>query len=71
VWARRFDKVLVDDRIVRLVPQLLGKPFYKKKKLPVPVNLVASKLKEEVRILRTIIKRLYAISYLFLPERAY
>jgi hypothetical protein len=38
----------VDDRIVRLVPQLLGKPFYKKKKLPVPVNLVASKLKEEV-----------------------
>jgi hypothetical protein len=47
----RFEKVLVDDRIIRLVPQLLGKPFYKKKKLPVAVNLVAKKLKEEVVIL--------------------
>ena len=44
----RFDKVLADERIVRLVPQLLGKPFYKKKKLPVAVRMVASKLKEEV-----------------------
>jgi Ribosomal protein L1p/L10e family len=44
--------VLVDDRIIRLVPNLLGKPFYKKKKLPVSINLTSKKLKEEVRILQ-------------------
>ena len=28
----KFDKFLVDDRIVRLVPKFLGKPFYKRKR---------------------------------------
>ena len=44
----RFDRVLVDDRIIRRVPQFLGKPFYKKKKIPVPVNLTKQNLKDEV-----------------------
>ena len=30
--AMKFDKFLVDERIVRLVPKFLGKPFYKRKR---------------------------------------
>merc|ERR1711973_886084 len=44
----RFDKVLVDDRIIRLVPQFLGKHFYAKKKFPVQVNLKKKNLKDEI-----------------------
>ena len=30
--CHKFDKFLCDDRIVRLVPKFLGKPFYRRKK---------------------------------------
>lgn len=30
--CQKFDIFLVDDRIVRLVPKFLGKPFYSKKR---------------------------------------
>ena len=30
--CHKFDKFLADDRIVRLMPKLLGKPFYKRKR---------------------------------------
>ncbi len=46
--VHRFDKFLVDDRIARLVPKFLGKPFYKRKKIPVPVNLQAKDLAAEL-----------------------
>merc|ERR1719376_1588008 len=46
--ARRFDIFLADDRIVRFLPKFLGKPFYARKKFPVPVNLRAKDLKKEV-----------------------
>ena len=44
----RFDKVLVDDRVIRLIPQFLGSAFYKKNKLPVQVSLTKKNLKDEV-----------------------
>ena len=44
----RIDKVLVDERIIRLIPQFLGSVFYKKKKFPVAVNLTKKNLKDEV-----------------------
>ena len=37
--CHRFDKFLVDERILRLVPKFLGKPMFKRKRFPVPVNL--------------------------------
>ena len=50
----RFDKFLVDDRILRLVPKFLGKQMYKRKRFPVPVKLGAGDLKAEiVRAIRT------------------
>jgi len=45
--CQKFDIFLVDERILRLVPMFLGKPFYKKKRIPVPVNLKAMDLKKE------------------------
>merc|ERR1719233_307221 len=42
-----FDQFLADDRIIRLLPQFLGKPFYKRKKLPIQVNLSAKDLPGE------------------------
>jgi len=45
--CHRFDQFLADDRIIRLLPQFLGKPFYKRKKLPVQVNLLAKDLPAE------------------------
>ena len=44
----RFDLFLADARIIRLLPPFLGKPFYKRKKLPVQVDLTAKNLKKEV-----------------------
>lgn len=46
--CNRFDKVLVDDRIIRLIPQFLGGCFYKKGKFPVAVNLKKKNVKEEI-----------------------
>lgn len=45
--CHRFDTFLADDRIIRLLPQFLGKAFYKRKKLPVQVNLLAKDLPAE------------------------
>jgi len=44
----RFEKVLVDDRIIRLIPQFLGNAFYKRNKFPVQVSLTKKNLKEEI-----------------------
>ena len=43
--CNRFDLFLADDRIIRLVPQFLGKCFYKRKKIPLQINLKAKDLK--------------------------
>ena len=44
----RVDLFLADARIIRLLPPFLGKPFYKRKKLPVQVDLTAKDLKKEI-----------------------
>ena len=46
--CHRFDKFLVDERILRLVPKFLGKPLYKRKRFPVPVKMTAGDLKAEI-----------------------
>lgn len=43
-----FDLFLVDRRIVHLLPKLLGKQFFKKKKLPLPLDLTHKNWKEQV-----------------------
>ncbi|KAJ2631891.1 proteasome-interacting protein cic1, partial [Coemansia sp. RSA 1694] len=39
---------LTDDRVVKSLPELLGVKFFKAKKLPAPVNLLAKDLQREV-----------------------
>ncbi|KIM24721.1 hypothetical protein M408DRAFT_10855 [Serendipita vermifera MAFF 305830] len=39
---------LADERIIPLLPKLLGKAFFKKKKQPIPVNLLKKDLKAEL-----------------------
>eukprot|EP00092_Neocalanus_flemingeri_P011912 GFUD01012844.1.p1 GENE.GFUD01012844.1~~GFUD01012844.1.p1 ORF type:complete len:551 (-),score=232.75 GFUD01012844.1:91-1743(-) len=52
--CHRFDQFLADDRIIRMLPQFLGKAFYKRKKLPVQVNLLAKDLPAEfAKVLNT------------------
>jgi len=46
--AMRFDLFLADDRIIRLLPPLLGKAFYSRKKLPLQVNLTKADLAGEL-----------------------
>ncbi|OIT20152.1 PREDICTED: putative ribosome biogenesis protein C8F11.04 [Nicotiana attenuata] len=43
-----YDLFLVDRRIVHLLPKLLGKQFFKKKKLPLPLDLIHKNWKEQV-----------------------
>ncbi|KAI9332527.1 ribosomal protein L1p/L10e family-domain-containing protein [Obelidium mucronatum] len=43
-----FDLFLTDDRIVSLLPPLLGKTFFAKKRHPVPVNLKGKKIAVEI-----------------------
>lgn len=38
-----YDLFLADDRVIRVLPSLLGKSFFKKKKQPIPVRLAAGK----------------------------
>merc|ERR1740129_999130 len=53
--CHRFDLFLADARIIRLLPQFLGKPFYKRKKLPIQVDLSCKDLKGEMdRALNTV-----------------
>merc|ERR1712029_1300036 len=46
--VKRYDVFLADTRIVRFLPKFLGKPFYARKKFPVPINLRSDNLKEEI-----------------------
>jgi len=43
-----YDLFLADDRVLPLLPSLLGKTFFEKKKQPIPVNLSAGNLKGEI-----------------------
>ncbi|KAL0399636.1 UNVERIFIED_CONTAM: Ribosomal L1 domain-containing protein 1 [Sesamum radiatum] len=43
-----YDLFLVDKRVVHLLPKLIGKQFFKKKKLPLGVDLHKSNLKLQV-----------------------
>jgi len=50
-----YDQFLADDRIIRFLPQFLGKAFYKRKKFPVQVSLTTSNLAKEIsRALHTV-----------------
>lgn len=43
-----YDMFLADKRVVPLLPKLLGKQFFKKKKIPVPVDLKHQNWKEQI-----------------------
>lgn len=43
------DLFLTDDRIIPYLPQLLGVKFFKAKKLPSPVNLLADDMEQELK----------------------
>ncbi|KAK9924084.1 hypothetical protein M0R45_032472 [Rubus argutus] len=43
-----YDMFLADKQIVPLLPRLLGKQFFKKKKIPVPVDLLHKNWKEQI-----------------------
>nr|XP_014720110.2 LOW QUALITY PROTEIN: ribosomal L1 domain-containing protein 1 [Equus asinus] len=43
-----FDLFLTDARIRRLLPSHLGRHFYNRKKVPIPVNLLAKNLSREI-----------------------
>uniref|UniRef100_A0A250YIT8 Ribosomal L1 domain-containing protein 1 n=1 Tax=Castor canadensis TaxID=51338 RepID=A0A250YIT8_CASCN len=43
-----FDFFLADERIRRLLPSHIGRHFYQRKKVPVPVNLLAKNLSKEI-----------------------
>ncbi|KAJ0113320.1 hypothetical protein Patl1_01471 [Pistacia atlantica] len=43
-----YDMFFADKRVVPLLPKLLGKHFFKKKKIPVPVDLKHKNWKEQV-----------------------
>jgi ribosome biogenesis protein UTP30 len=53
--CHRHEIFLADERIVRLLPKFLGKPFYKRKRFPMPVDLTAKDLSKEVdKVIRTV-----------------
>ncbi|GAB2287620.1 hypothetical protein Dimus_021991 [Dionaea muscipula] len=43
-----FDMFFADKRVVPLLPKLLGKHFYKKKKIPVPIDLEHENWKQQI-----------------------
>nr|GLL47213.1 ribosomal L1 domain-containing protein 1-like [Ipomoea trifida] len=43
-----YDVFLVDKRIVHFLPKLLGKHFFKKRKLPLPVDLTKKNWKDQI-----------------------
>ncbi|XWS44670.1 hypothetical protein CRYUN_Cryun15aG0067700 [Craigia yunnanensis] len=43
-----YDMFFADKRIIPLLPRLLGKQFFKKKKIPVPVDLEHNNWKEQI-----------------------
>ena len=67
--------MLVDDRVIRLIPQFLGSAFYKKNKLPVQVSLTKKNLKDEVSRLLSLKLCMYVCGvcvcvcvYIFYPQ---
>jgi ribosome biogenesis protein UTP30 len=45
-----YDVFLADERILPMLPKILGKTFFDKKKIPIPVNLAKRKdLKQELK----------------------
>jgi len=43
-----YDVFICDDAIYHLLPKLLGKAFFSKKKFPIPVDLKKTNLKKEI-----------------------
>ncbi|KAJ7965098.1 Ribosomal protein [Quillaja saponaria] len=43
-----YNMFFADKRVVELLPKLLGKPFFKKKKIPVPLDLKHNNWKEQI-----------------------
>ncbi|XP_052182321.1 uncharacterized protein LOC127794989 [Diospyros lotus] len=43
-----YDMFFADKRVIPLLPKLLGKQFFKKKKIPVPVDLTHNNWKEQI-----------------------
>ncbi|KAF6156156.1 hypothetical protein GIB67_024126 [Kingdonia uniflora] len=43
-----YDMFFADNRVIPLLPRLLGKEFFKKKKIPVPINLTHKNWKEQI-----------------------
>ncbi|XP_023521630.1 ribosomal L1 domain-containing protein 1-like [Cucurbita pepo subsp. pepo] len=43
-----YDMFFADDRVIPMLPSLLGKHFFKKKKIPVPLNLRHKNWKEQI-----------------------
>ncbi|KAL9662827.1 hypothetical protein QQ045_027661 [Rhodiola kirilowii] len=43
-----YDMFLADKRIITLLPKLIGKQFYKKKKIPVPIDLTRNNWKGQI-----------------------
>ncbi|GAB2281089.1 hypothetical protein Dimus_015698 [Dionaea muscipula] len=43
-----FDMFFADKRVIPLLPKLLGKHFYKKKKIPVPIELEHKNWKQQI-----------------------
>ncbi|KAI9354836.1 ribosomal protein L1p/L10e family-domain-containing protein [Zopfochytrium polystomum] len=48
-----FDLFLADDRLLPLLPPLLGKPFFLKKRLPAPVDLTLKDVAAEIEKARS------------------
>ncbi|KAK9760284.1 proteasome-interacting protein cic1 [Basidiobolus ranarum] len=45
--CQSYDLFLADARIIPMLPKLIGKKFFERKKQPVPINLTAGNLKKE------------------------
>jgi ribosome biogenesis protein UTP30 len=46
--CRSYDSFLADERVIPLLPKLLGKTFFERKKIPVPVNLTRKDVGKEL-----------------------
>lgn len=44
-----YDLFLADERVIPLLPKILGKSFFKKKKHPIPVNLKGGRWARKIR----------------------
>ncbi|KAJ7960684.1 Ribosomal protein [Quillaja saponaria] len=43
-----YHMFFADNRVIELLPKLMGKPFFKKKKIPVPLDLKHKNWKEQI-----------------------